>query len=54
MPALPAPTTTYPQPALRGSRRYPLPVRTTIVIGSALGLWVLIGLAGWLLYRAVV
>jgi hypothetical protein len=54
MPALPAKTTTDAQPALRSSRRYPLRVRTTIVIGSAAGLWALIGLAGWLLYRVVV
>jgi hypothetical protein len=54
MSALPAQTTALEQSGFNAARRYPLRVRATIMIGSALGLWALVGLAGWMLYRAVI
>jgi hypothetical protein len=54
MSALPARTTVLEQSGFNAVRRYPLRLRATIVIGSAAGLWALIGLAGWMLYRAVI
>jgi hypothetical protein len=54
MSALPAQTTVREQPAaVVEASRYPLRIRATIMIGSAAGLWVLVCLAGWFLYRIV-
>ncbi|MDB5405738.1 MAG: hypothetical protein JWL84_650 [Rhodospirillales bacterium] len=53
MSALTAQTTTYEQPSTLPARRYPLRVRAMIMIGSAAGLWGLLVLAGWLVYRAI-
>jgi hypothetical protein len=54
MSALPAPTPALEQSGFNAARRYPLRLRATIMIGSALGAWALVGLVGWLLYRAVI
>jgi hypothetical protein len=53
MSALPAQATAREQPAVVEAGRYPLRIRATIIIGAAAGLWVLVCLAGWLLYRIV-
>jgi hypothetical protein len=55
MSALPAArTTTQEQSDTLSGRRYPLHLRATIIFGSAAGLWALVGLAGWFIYRIVV